>query len=239
MPNTLDMDQETPVPMREREEKRRRRGGAIWWWGAIVIALAILGSGIYYTQSKSHAAKEKIENAYVFRIDGKDAQSRAASFDLVILTDEYTWVKGSSTEVVSRGATIPADEAANRIFTPQIRSSLVSDSNLIAVGLASSEGDREKEEARAIARAQTEAKWLSQIANPGTLIWTLTLGQYNKACKQQEDVDTSFERPVIVAGVAYKADGTNLQEALGDALSGHDNLPSRECYTRFDMTKSG
>jgi hypothetical protein len=32
--------------------------------------------------------------------------------------------------------------------------------------------------------------------------------------------------------VRAKADGANLQEALADAISGHDNLPSRECYSR-------
>ena len=49
--------------------------------------------------------------------------------------------------------------------------------------------------------------------------------------------NSSFERPVIFAGVRAKADGANLQEALADAISGHDNLPSRGCYSRFDLDK--
>ncbi|MBI4725376.1 MAG: hypothetical protein HY765_10485, partial [Rhodomicrobium sp.] len=73
--------------------------------------------------------------------------------------------------------------------------------------------------------------------NPGGTLWTLTLGQYNKGCKSQEDADTSFERPIILSGVRSKAEGTNLREALADAIGGHDNLPSRECYSRFDMAK--
>jgi hypothetical protein len=56
-------------------------------------------------------------------------------------------------------------------------------------------------------------------------------------CKLQEDKDSSFERPVLFVGVRSKAEGANLQEALADALSGHDNLPSRECDSRFDMEK--
>jgi hypothetical protein len=29
----------------------------------------------------------------------------------------------------------------------------------------------------------------------------------------------------------------NLKEALADAISGHDNLPSRSCYSGFDLEK--
>ncbi len=46
-----------------------------------------------------------------------------------------------------------------------------------------------------------------------------------------------MERPLILAGVRAKAEGANLQEALASAIGGHDNLPSRECYSRFDMAK--
>ncbi len=105
-----------------------------------------------------------------------------------------------------------------------------------SLALASQEGEREAEEARALARAQTIGGWLAKVGSPGTPLWTLTLGQY-KGCKNQQDADTSFERPIMLAGVRAKADGTNLQEALVDAIGGHDNLPSRDCYSRFDMTK--
>ena len=186
---------------------------------------------------KDHAAKEKVENAYVFRIDGKDGQGRAASFDFIILAGDYAWALGSSTEVVSKGTAIPEAEVAGRVLTPKIRESLSSASDLIAVGLASLEGERQREEARAMARAKTIAGWMAKESNPSTPLWTLTLGQYNKDCKRQEDADTSFERPLIFTGVRTKAEGTNLQEALADAISGHDNLPSRECYSRFDLAK--
>ncbi len=184
---------------------------------------------------KDHAAKEKIESAYFFRIDGKDAQGRAASFDFIILTGDYTWALGSAKEVISNGKPVPEAEVAGRVLTPKIRESLASASDLIAVSLASLEGEREHEEARAMARAKSIAGWLAKAGNPSTPLWTLTLGQYDKKCKAQEDADTSLERPLILAGVRSKAEGTNLQEALANAISGHDNLPSRECYSRFDL----
>ena len=80
-------------------------------------------------------------------------------------------------------------------------------------------------------------EWIKKVSKPDLALWTLTLGQYDKACKHQEDADSSFERPVIFAGVRSKVGDTNLQEALADAISGHDNLPSRECYSRFDLEK--
>jgi hypothetical protein len=184
-----------------------------------------------------HVEKEKVESAYVFRIDGKDGQGKAASFDFIIMTNDFTWTKGSASEVTSQGAPVPEAEVAERVLSPKIRESFASASDLIAVGLASQEGEREREEERAMARAQTIAGWLAKEAKEGTPLWALTLGQYSKSCKQQEDSDTSMERPLILSAVRAKDEGANLQEALGHAISGHDNLPSRECYSRFDMEK--
>jgi hypothetical protein len=243
----------------EKKEEKDRKVAGFWWWSPAYLAAAVLAVTVgyfYYLMHLKHEPKpvqaaapaqqpaqpvhvvrEKIESAYFFRIDGKDTQGRAASFDFIVLTGDYTWALGSTTEVVSKGAAVPEAEAAERVLSPKIRESLSSASDLISVGLASQEGEREAEEARALARSQTIGGWLAKIAGPSTGLWSLTLGQY-KGCKQQQDEDTSFERPLILAGVRAKAEGANLQEALADAVSGHDNLPSRECYSRFDMTKA-
>jgi hypothetical protein len=186
---------------------------------------------------KKHAEKQKVENAYFFRIDGKDSQGQPATFDFIMLTNEFTWAKGSTSQVISGDKVIPEAEAAHHVLSQQVRDSLASASDLIAVGLASQEGERTQEEARAFERAKTASRWMSSVSKPETALWTLTLGQYDKACKGQEDSDSSFERPVIFAGVRSKADGVNLQEALADAISNHDNLPSRGCYSRFDLAK--
>jgi hypothetical protein len=235
----------------EKEEKQRL--GGFWWWSPAYLAAAVLavtGWYLYYlthqhrepvqaaqSAQPQHAVREKIESAYFFRVDGKDTQGRAASFDFIVLTGDYTWALGSTSEVISKGATVPEAEVAGRVLSPKIRESLSSASDLISVGLASQEGEREAEEARALARSQTIAGWLTKAANPATALWSLTLGQYSKSCKHQEDEDTSFERPIILSGVRSKEEAANLREALADAIGGHDNLPSRECYSRFDMTR--
>lgn len=186
---------------------------------------------------KTPAEKLKVGNAMVFRVDGKDKQGKAAAFDFIILSNDYVWASGSANRVSANGKLIPEAEAANRIFAPKVRDALAGASDLIAVGLASKDGVRSEEEARALARSKTVAGWITKVAKPETALWALTLGQYGKACKLQEDKDLSFERPVLFAGVRSKSSGANLQEALADALSGHDNLPSRDCYSRFDIEK--
>ena len=251
---------------RKLPEKRKRRGVAWWWllvflWMGALVYVPIWYASLYDKKPaaavpapvvtapvqapapvaeapvKKHAEKQKVENAFFFRVDGKDSQGQPATFDFIMLTNEFTWVKGSTTQVISGDKVIPETEAADRVLTQQVRDSLSSASDLIAVGLASSEGERTQEEARALDRAKTVSHWMSKVSKPEMALWTLTLGQYDKACKEQEDTDSSFERPVIFAGVRSKADGANLQEALADAISGHDNLPSRGCYSRFDLEK--
>jgi hypothetical protein len=241
---------QTPLkPEKEKEEDRDRRGGFFWWWFRPLAGLAALTAGIYYggvylgffpnTQDLKIDIVEKkaVENAFIFPVEGKDAQGRNAAFDFIILTEDYTWVKGSTNQVEGRTGIVPDAETAQRVINPQIRDALSSSSDLIAVGLASLEGDQAAEEERANQRSQTVTRWMETIATPDKGIWRLNLGQYNKTCKTQEDVNTSFQRPLILIGVRSKEQGANLQEALADAISGKKNLPSRDCYSRFDLAQ--
>lgn len=234
-----------PLASKQRAEKeeRERRIGAFWWWrvgAGFLIAAAVIIAAFYYGGyfGKRSAEKQKVENAYVFRIDGRDKQSRNASFDFIILTEEYTWVKGSTNQVTSHGQVVPDAEVVERVITPRMRNLFAKAPDLIAVGLASSEGDRAQEEARANQRAETVSAWMEKFSNPPTRVWKLTLGQYDKQCRNQEDADTSFERPLIMVAVRSKDAGANLQEALANAISGLSNLPDRSCYSRFDFGKA-
>ena len=146
---------------------------------------------------KNPAEKQKVENAVVFRIDGKDKEGRPAAFDFVVLSNDYVWALGSTSQIVSGGKVIREAEAANRIFAPKVRDALAGVSDVIGVGLASKDGIRSEEEARAQARSKTVATWITKVAKPETALWALTLGQYDKGCKLQEDKDLSFERPVL------------------------------------------
>jgi len=180
------------------------------------------------------AEKQKVEDAIYYRIAGKDKQGREAAFSFIILTNGYAWAKGSSTAVLLAGNAIPD---AGRLFAPKLRDSLARMTDVIAVGLATDEGKRVEEEARALARSKTFATWMKKVVKPAIPVWTLTLGQFEKACKTQKDKDLNFDQSVISIGVQSKGEGTNLQEALADAFGARADFPSRECYSRFDMLK--
>ncbi len=224
-----------------KEEDKRKRGAAIWWWGGAALVAAII-AGLYFGHflggGKVRVQKQSVQNAFLFPVDGVDSQGRKASFDFIIFNREYTWVKGSTNEVEHGGAALSEPETVRQVISSQIRETLLRERELIAVGLASREGERQTEEDRAARRSQTAAGWLNSFAAPATPIWRLNLGQYGKDCASQEDADTSFERPLILAGVRSKDEGANLREALANAISGKENLPSRECYSQFELTRA-
>ncbi len=154
-------------------------------------------------RGKTHAEKQKVENAFFFRIDGKDKQGHAASFDFIILTNEYTWVKGSTSEVVSGGKVIPEEEVADRVLTQQVRDFACKRErpDRRRPRLRRGRARRRRKRAR-IDRAKTVVGWITKVAKPEIALWTLDARPIRQnACKQQEDADSSFERPVIFAGV--------------------------------------
>lgn len=225
-----------------REAGGKRRAAGLWLWGgaAVLTLIAALLAFLSYSvlTARKPARKEAVQNALVFTVDGWDAKGRWAKFDFIILKSEFTWAKGSAEQIERHGQPIPAQEAAARVIDPNLAQLLRNEKALIAVGLASHEGERQTEEDRAEQRAQTIVSWLDGAADPATPVWRLNLGQYDKTCKAQEDADTSFERPVIVIGVgAMVAEGPDLREALVSAISDRPNLPGRSCYSRFDLTK--
>jgi hypothetical protein len=175
----------------------------------------------------------------VFPIEGKDQAGRKAAFDVAVLPKDLAWVSKSATNLALAGEPIPDDQTVGRLFTPELRDGLAQSKQVVAVGLASQEGQVEEETARAASRAQTAAKWLSEAVAAETGIWMLNLGQFKKSgCRAQtETTDTSWQRPVIIVGVKSQDDGADLVQAFSDAINGKSNLPSRDCYTAFELTR--
>jgi hypothetical protein len=178
-------------------------------------------------------------SSIIFPIDGKDSAGKRAAFDVAVLPKELSWVVKSSTQLAQGGEAIPDDQLTARLFTQELRDGLAQSKQVIAIGLASQEGQVEEETARAAHRARTAAGWLANAVSPETGIWVLNLGQFKKnGCPAQtETTDTSWQRPVILVGVKSQEDGTDLSQAFADAISGKSNLPSRECYTSFELTR--
>jgi len=178
-------------------------------------------------------------NAVIFPIVGKDGSGKNAIFDVAVLSKDFAWARKSATQLVQGTEPIPDADLIERVFTPELRDVLAQSSQVMAVGLASQEGQVEEETERANERAKTAAKWLSGAVKAETVIWQLNLGQFKKSgcAAQTETADSSWQRPVILVGVKSSDDGVNLTEAFADAINGKSNLPSRDCYTSFDLTQ--
>ncbi len=177
-------------------------------------------------------------SSLIYPIEGRDLEGRRAGFDVAVLPPDLTWAQRSDRILVQNGALISNADVPDRIFTPELREGLGRSGAVIAVGLASQEGQVAAETARAQRRGATAAEWLATISAEDKPIWVLNLGQYTGQCEGAAEQDnTAWQRPLIVVGIRSQEPEVNLGEAFADAISGKTNLPSRECYTSFDMTR--
>ncbi len=182
-------------------------------------------------------AKKWNERTLVFPIEGTDSAGRRALFDVVVLTKNYGWVKGSTTELERDTTRLSPEDIQNEVLAPQLREGLGGSRELIAVGLASQEGEIDKEIQRGGLRASRIAEWIKSAVDVNIPMWTLNLGRYVEPCAECEDADTSWQRPFIVIAVREADPGTNIGEALNVAMSDKTNLPSPSRYSTFALAK--
>lgn len=216
--------------------------------GALVLlfSLTIVGLVIkdaMLSSSKDKSGLERIavqrwnDRTLVFPIEGRDSEGRQARFDVVILTKTYGWVKGSTTELERGDVLLSATDIESEVLAPQMRQGLGSARELIAVGLASVEGDVEREVQRGGLRATRVAEWVRAAVGPSKPIMTLNLGRYLELCSDCETDDTSWQRPFMVIAIKDYDAGADIGEALRDAMSGKANLPSPDRYSTFALAR--
>lgn len=204
---------------------------------AFVAKDALLGSYKDKAGLQRILAKRWNDRTLAFPIDGADQSGRRALFDVVVLTKNYGWVRGS-TDTLERGdQKLSAADIETEVLAPQLRDGLKGARQLIAVGLASQEGELEREIQRGGLRAVRTASWVRNAVDPAIPMYTLNLGRYLEPCQECEDNDTSWQRPFIVIAVRQAEPGTNIGEALRAALSDKSNLPSPDRYSTFALTK--
>ena len=176
-------------------------------------------------------------NSVVFAIKGKDKAGREGSFDVVVLNKSFLWARGSADTLEKDGQTIAGADLASAVLDDEVRAALADAKEVIAVGTASQEGNATDEIARAERRAQTAANLAAGAVAADIPLWTLNLGQYRDPCQNCETSGTSWQRPFIVIAVRSLEPDTNLGEALADAMSGKQKLPSPESYSAFSLTR--
>jgi hypothetical protein len=177
------------------------------------------------------------KNSTVFAIEGKDKADRKATFDVVVLNKSFLWVRGSAEDLEKDGQMIPRDQVASAVIDDEVRSALSDAKEVITVGTASQEGNAADEVARAERRAKQAAVLVSSAVAADIPIFTLNLGQYRDPCTNCETGGTSWQRPFIIIAVKSSDPDTNIAEALADAMSGKEKLPSPTSYSAFALTK--
>ena len=183
------------------------------------------------------AEVRQTRNSTVFAIEGKDKAGRHGSFDVVVLNKNFLWVRGSAEDLEKDGQPIPRADLAAVVFDDEVRNALSDAKGVITVGTASQEGDAAEEVARAERRANQAATLVASSVAADLPIYTLNLGQYREPCANCETGGTSWQRPFIVIAVKKTDPDTDIGEALGDALSGKEKLPSPKSYSAFTLTR--
>ncbi len=212
--------------------------GVIGAVGGMTLVEAVGNRGLDTSSAGLVETERSTPSATVFTIEGWDKSGRRAVFDVVVAKKEFMWVRGSAEELEKEGRIIKADAIAGEVFDTEVTTALGSAREIIAVGTASQEGEPEQEKARAGRRAQLTADLAAKVAQPGTPVSTLNLGQYREPCAACETSGTSWQRPFIVVAAKDVEGGCNVGEALADALTGKTRLPSPASYSTFEITKS-
>jgi hypothetical protein len=186
------------------------------------------------------APKEEVRqtrNSMVFTIEGKDKAGRRGVFDVVVLNKSFLWVRGSSDALEKDGRTIARADLAAAVLDDEVCAALADATDVIAVGTASQEGTAAEEMARAERRARTAAQLVGGAVTGNVPVWTLNLGQYRDPCEDCETGGTSWQRPFIVIAVKSLKTDADMGEALADAMTGKERLPSPQSYSSFALSR--
>jgi hypothetical protein len=210
--------------------------GAAATYGAVEIHRTVIEPLKFETAAIAPEVRQT-RNSTVFAIEGKDKAGRRGSFDVVVLNKSFLWVRGSAEDLEKDGTTIPRDQLAAAVLDDEVRGALADAKEVITVGTASQEGIAAEEVARAERRAKQAASLVSGAVTAATPIWTLNLGQYRDPCTNCETGGTSWQRPFIVIAVKETDPGTDVGEALADAMTGKEKLPSPSSYSVFALTR--
>ncbi len=176
-------------------------------------------------------------DATIYPIEGRDTAGRRALFEVAVLPKDLTWQRKDSDHLSRAGTMLAHSDIVTDVLVEDFREGLRRSGTVMAVGVASQEGDVREEADRARRRAETAAAWLTEALPTTTGIWTLNLGQYKGSCAVGETDDTAWQRPVLMIGVREQERDVNLAEALGNAMSGKSNLPDRSCYSHFELAR--
>jgi len=145
----------------------------------------------------------------------KDDEGRAATFRILLFSDEFRW-RINSFDAVEAGGKRPE-------FTPEMKAVLNSAVEIIAVGASSEEippgisfpEGRSKEERRAGRRADQIAVWIREALNRPIPVRKLNVGHHTRTGTDE----TSDQRRVVIILVLAQDEDANLDQSLRAAMA--------------------
>lgn len=152
-------------------------------------------------------------------VKGTDIEGNSATFMISLLSDEYRWVIGSTSEL--------EQPHTNLVFSEEMKQNINNALEVICVGASSEdirpgateEQGRREEEQRAERRAETIAIWVRQAIMHNVRVRKLNVGHHvREGGRGTGGVDTSHQRRVIIILVLEEDEGVNMDQALRDAL---------------------
>jgi hypothetical protein len=210
-------------------------------WGTSTLAFIIAGACLSYatvievdrlTRLTTPTPSEVAQDVIVRNV--KDEAGHRASFRVLLFTDEFRW-RLSSYEAL--------EQLEQPSFTPEMKNVLNKAKEIIAVGASSEEivqglslaAGRKREEARAGRRAERIAMWVRQALSNPIPVRKLNVGHHMPTKGFKE---TSDQRRVIIILVIEREDGTNVDQALRQAMALESiNAPIFEALlTRYSLS---
>lgn len=174
----------------------------------------------------------------IYAIEGEDKAGRRGTFDVVVARKQFLWVRGSSDQLEKDGRVISNAELASQVLDADVLAALESAREIVAVGTASQEGNPTEEKARAGRRAARTGQIVADAISPSIPISSLNLGQFRDTrAGGSASGGTDWQRPFMVIAVKELEEGTVLAEALADAMTDKEALPSPASYSAFELTK--
>jgi hypothetical protein len=174
----------------------------------------------------------------IYAIEGHDKAGRRGTFDVVVARKQFLWVRGSAEDLEKDGHILARDTLASELLDAEVRDGLSSAHEIVAVGTASQEGDPAEEKARAGRRAARTAEIVRSAIDGKVPVSSLNLGQYRGQCPTCEKGGTNWQRPFMIIAVKELEPDAVLAEALADAMTGKEQLPSPASYSAFELSKN-
>ena len=202
-----------------------------------VIRDAIVSNSKDKTGAKRIIATRWNERTLVFPIEGIDRSNRHVVFDVVVLTKDYGWVRGSTTELEKGERRLSPDEIQNEVLAPQLRKGLSSARAPHRCGSRKPGGRRGARRTARRPESHSNGGTGARRRRPSDPDVDAEPRPLSRALRRVRGRRHKLAAPIYRHRRSPDRQGANISEALADAMSDTQNLPSPSRYSAFAFAK--